>query len=109
MSKYDNRSLDKKHVKWAKRIKARDNYTCQICGKSGVWLNSHHLNSYAYFPEERYLDANGITLCSNGPFSCHENFHRIYGKERTTRYQFEEFRKSCELIKKAVETLDGYK
>ena len=106
-----DRSDDKAHIIWAQQVKERDNYTCQICGKSGVWLNSHHLNSYSLFPGQRYHVGNGTTLCRRD----HDMYHSIYGKGMNTVYQFEEFKKSCEIIKQAIlknnstiEKPDGY-
>ena len=76
------------HRIWAHLVKARDNFTCQICQKIGGQLHSHHLNSYSKFPQERYKIENGVTLCK----SCHWIFHKKYGKHRNTKEQFFEFR-----------------
>ena len=57
---------------WRKSVFARDDYTCQICGKRGVRLNAHHIKSYAYFPNLRFSVDNGITLCEE----CHKSVHR---------------------------------
>jgi 5-methylcytosine-specific restriction endonuclease McrA len=91
-----NRLKDKKHIKWAKEVKDRDNYTCQICNKYNVYLHSHHLNSYDLFKDQRYLLENGITLCKK----CHDMFHSIAGKGKNTKFQFEEFKQFVILIKK---------
>jgi len=94
-----NRFDDDRHIKWAKAVKQRDNYTCQICGRAGVVLHSHHLNSYDTFIEQRLDIDNGITLCYN----CHINlFHKIYSSGGNTIYQFEEFKKMMEIIKGVV-------
>lgn len=60
------------YKRWRTAVFERDNYTCQTCGKRGVRLHAHHKRSYAYFPEERYSIANGITLCE----ACHKALHR---------------------------------
>ena len=91
-----DRNQDKKFVKWAKQVKKRDNFTCQICSKGNVYLNSHHMNSWDTFVEERYNLNNGITLCQED----HERFHSIYGKGHNTKHQFEEFKNTIELLKK---------
>lgn len=91
-----DRNNDKKFVKWAKQVKERDNFTCQICSKANVYLNSHHLNSWDTFIDERYDLDNGITLCYNCHFLI---FHAIYGKGHNTKHQFEEFRKTIKLLK----------
>jgi len=81
----NDRSADKKFVKWARQIKERDNYLCQLCDRRGLALNSHHINSWDDFIEQRYDLKNGITLCER----CHSFLHSIYGKGRNTRMQFE--------------------
>lgn len=83
-------------MEWSKRVKARDNYTCQLCRKYGVPLNAHHLNSWDMFVTQRYDLNNGITLCARH----HELFHHIYGKGKNTIFQFLQFKKSVDLFKK---------
>ena len=92
----DDRLKDPKFIKWANEIRERDNYSCQICFKRGSKTNAHHLNSWDSFPEERYDIKNGILLC----VVHHEQFHNIYGFGNNTKYQFEEFKKFLEKIKK---------
>lgn len=92
---------DPQAVEWAKNIKIRDNYICQVCHKYGIPLNSHHLNSWDLFVEQRYDLDNGITLCVR----CHERFHSIYGRGKNTRFQFLQFKKSMSLFRQANEKL----
>lgn len=87
------RFSDEKYVEWAKQVKSRDCYRCQICGSSDR-LHSHHKNSWNYFIEERYSIDNGVTLCNN----CHLRFHMIYGKGYNTKFQFEEYKKIINII-----------
>jgi len=82
-----DRKDDYSYIRWAADVKRRDNYTCIICGRRGVMLNSHHLNSWADHPDERYDVSNGVTLCQN----CHDTFHGIYKKGGNTVAQFKEF------------------
>ena len=82
------RKDDYLYVRWAREVKIRDHYQCVICGARGVELESHHLNAWASFPDERYDLENGVTLCKA---HCHEMFHEIYGKGKNTGEQFEEF------------------
>ena len=88
-------------VEWAKQIKARDNYTCQLCGRYGIPLNSHHLNSWDAFEDQRYDLNNGLTLCVR----CHDRFHNVYGRGKNTRFQFLQFKKSMMLFRAANEKL----
>lgn len=97
---YFDRKDDYGYVRWASEVKRRDHYTCVICGRKGVALNSHHLNAWAQFPDERYDVDNGVSLCTFH----HEDFHGKYGKGKNTKEQFEEYRAIAEaLIKVANE------
>lgn len=64
---------------WRTAVFERDNYTCQDCNtKSGkgnaVYLEAHHLKSFAEYPELRFEVSNGITYCE----PCHKagEFHK---------------------------------
>ena len=83
----NDRFNDPRHIEWAKKVKQRDKFTCRVCGAQKVYLHSHHLNAFAYFVEDRFNIANGITLCSK----CHDRYHQIYGSGRNTYIQFKEF------------------
>lgn len=63
-----------KLVKWAKAVKSRGSYICQICG-SGNKLHAHHILSQLKHPNLKYDIANGQTLCQ----SCHIEVHRSEG------------------------------
>jgi len=62
-------------LKWARRIRERDG-SCQICGKTGKYLNAHHLVPRQFLEFRHNMD-NGITLCVHchnfGKFSAHKN------------------------------------
>lgn len=73
---------------WRESVFARDNYTCQKCGKkTGEDLNSHHIKNFADNPELRTFISNGITFCKK----CHMKFHKIYKKRNNTKEQLKEF------------------
>ena len=61
----------------AKKIFARDDYTCLACGERGGSLAAHHIEPWALNRELRYDPANLITLCKE----CHNQFHAIYGND----------------------------
>lgn len=81
------RVANPEYTQMMRRVKFRDNFTCQCCGKHGGNLEVHHLNGYSWYVEGRCDDNNCITLCSN----CHENFHETFGYFQNTKEQFEEW------------------
>ena len=84
------------YIEFVKKVLARDNYTCQCCGKKQSDIEAHHLDGYNWCVERRTDETNGITLCK----TCHKNFHLHYGRGDNTREQFEEwFGKAIELVK----------
>jgi 5-methylcytosine-specific restriction endonuclease McrA len=63
-------------IVWRENIFKRDNYTCQHCGvRSGagnpVYLEAHHKKGWTYYPDLRFIEDNGITLCKG----CHYKVH----------------------------------
>jgi hypothetical protein len=62
---------------WRNKVYARDNWTCQKCGKKLKNLVAHHLESFKENPELRYEIKNGQTLCR----SCHRKIHDKIGKQ----------------------------
>lgn len=71
---------------WAKKVKKRDNYTCQCC-ESRDSLNAHHIYNFIDNMEKAIEMDNGITLCEN----CHKDFHKVYGKRNTNEKQLLDF------------------
>lgn len=62
---------------WRQAVFKRDKYTCQICYATKVFLNAHHIKSFATCIEERFEITNGITLCEK----CHIETHKKLRKE----------------------------
>lgn len=67
----------KKYYQWVNKVMERDNYTCQHCGQYGGKLNSHHILSWAKYPDKRLEISNGLTLCVD----CHRKEHNWNMKE----------------------------
>lgn len=63
------------YAQWRKAVFARDNFTCQMCGKHGGVLNAHHIERHRNNIERRTDVSNGITLCKE----CHKLLHKIEG------------------------------
>jgi len=92
----NDRRDDPEFERWARAVKVNDDFTCQICSAKGVYLEAHHKNGWNAFPDERYDLDNGVTLCKR----CHDRFHETYGYGGNTKYQFDEYSKVAELLRK---------
>jgi hypothetical protein len=68
---------------WREKVFSRDNWTCQKCKRRGVVLHPHHIDNFSEFPELRFNDTNGITLCKD----CHVKFHQEFGKSHNNHMQ----------------------
>ena len=73
------------YKEWRSCVFARDNYTCQMCGKpSNGDIEAHHIKPVDKYRELIIDKDNGITLC----ISCHRS---IKGKENRYEKQFSEY------------------
>ena len=88
------------YKQFIKSVLARDNYTCQYCGKRGGDLEVHHLDGYDWCKDKRTIVTNGITLCD----CCHSLFHSIYGLGGNTKEQYETWVKKKDII---LQTYNG--
>ena len=81
-NKNKSRKSDYAYIKWRNNVLNRDNYTCQLCGKTKdeTILNVHHIERYVDNEELRSDVSNGITLC----YECHK---KIFNREE----EFEEY------------------
>ena len=66
--RYYHLSNSKKYRQWRSDVFTRDNWTCQTCQVRGIYLEAHHIKSWAKFPKLRYEISNGVTLCQE----CHK-------------------------------------
>ena len=68
---------------WREAVFKRDNWTCQVCGAVGVYLEADHIKAWAYYPELRYEVSNGRTLCKkcHSLTSNYKNKGKIYFKK----------------------------
>lgn len=57
---------------WRNAVFQRDDYTCQLCGEHGGYLNAHHIVPFSQDKEKRLCVENGITLCGD----CHRAVHK---------------------------------
>lgn len=55
---------------WRKAVLIRDDYTCQKCSEINN-LQAHHVESWLYNPDKRFVLDNGVTLCQE----CHQQVH----------------------------------
>lgn len=74
------------YLDFCRKVKYRDNFTCQCCGSQRE-LEVHHLNGYSWDIENRLEVSNAVSLCK----TCHQNFHYKYGKEHNTKEQYDEW------------------
>lgn len=65
-----------RYRQWRKTVYERDNYTCQICGAKGVYLNADHIKPFIHYPDLRFELSNGRTLC----VSCHRKTATFAGR-----------------------------
>lgn len=77
------------YKEWRDSVFKRDNYTCQITGKTGR-LVAHHIFSYDNNYDRRLDIENGVTILEE----IHYKFHSIYGYGNNTLEQWEDFKNS---------------
>jgi len=63
---------DRKLSEWSRKVRERDDYTCQRCGIRDEYRNmAHHRAPRSTRPDLRLVVENGVTLCPE----CHSAVH----------------------------------
>jgi len=88
------------YQQWRKKIYERDNYTCALCRKRGVYLEAHHIKTVKENPELELEIKNGITLCKK----CH---NKTKGKEKLYEKQLNNMAQRCIKCRKGRKTKKG--
>lgn len=83
---------DPEYIKMKKRVRQRDNNTCQCCGyhsnkKKNHNLEVHHIYGYKDHLDYRTEDSNCVVLCRD----CHKQYHSLYGKKNVNPVTFMQF------------------
>lgn len=71
-----------KCVQWRNKIFKRDNWTCQMCLKRGVYIEADHIKSWKNYPKLRHILSNGRTLCK----LCHAMTLNYKGKNKNNKH-----------------------
>lgn len=74
--KSEDKRSGTKYIQWRSNVYTRDNWTCQTCRKRGIYIEAHHIKSWAEYPKLRYDIENGVTLCRE----CHKLTDNYKGK-----------------------------
>lgn len=105
MIDYKEQVNDPRWVERSREIMKRDNFTCQLCGKSNTKLNVHHIKyikgkDYWDYPEELLM-----TVCE----VCHQKIHGKYNFKKTlTKNNTRNRDKSKNVIFKSLFTKDKF-
>jgi len=69
------------YKRWRESIFKRDNYICQMCGKTNCYLEADHIKPFSLFKTLRFRVDNGRTLCKD----CHQRYGWQFFKEMNPR------------------------
>ncbi len=75
ITRKNHRRETKQYREWRLKVYRRDKFNCQDCGKHCNQKNivAHHLKDWTDYPDMRFIEENGITLCRK----CHKLRHRV--------------------------------
>ena len=73
MKRYIHTTNTREYRRWRSAVFQRDNWVCQTCGARSeagkpIYLEAHHIKSWAKYEKLRFNIDNGITLCKD----CHK-------------------------------------
>lgn len=91
--------------KFSLEVRARDGYTCQVCGSRRA-PQAHHVLSKFYRPEYAYDISNGITLCKR----CHTGRYGVHGSSKPKNKAIQDLRrlfrsKRIDMARRLVEAI----
>ena len=66
------------YKRWRTEVFLRDDFTCQDCKITGVYITAHHIKAFAHYPDLRFDIDNGKTLCEE----CHSKTDNYRAKGR---------------------------
>ena len=75
------------YANWRHEVYARDDFTCQVCGKRGGDVVAHHINNFAEHEDKRFDVENGTTLCP----PCNKKFHALFSERHNTLQELQTF------------------
>jgi 5-methylcytosine-specific restriction endonuclease McrA len=73
--KGSNARTTKEYADWVRAVNKASGHQCQSCGYEGRDVIAHHIVPWNQSVEQRFLVANGQTLCK----PCHRQYHTTYG------------------------------
>jgi 5-methylcytosine-specific restriction endonuclease McrA len=81
-------------IEFKRKVKRRDNYTCQVCGtKRRNKLGVHHKDGFKENPHLRCYPPNGVTICDD----CHDKYNLWSGGVNTKEY-WQEFMEEYSVV-----------
>lgn len=77
-----------KLTNWSKKIRARDNYTCSVCGKyDKQHMEAHHIEPQSINPSRALDELNGVCICQK----CHREYNNRYEPKNQNGVTFSRF------------------
>ena len=74
----DSIRKSRKYRIWRRTVFIRDEFTCRKCKKTHIYIEAHHIKSFADYPELRFDINNGLTVCEE----CHSKTKNYKGNSK---------------------------